>query len=191
MPDHRSGVLYGFAAITAAVALRMVPAVCPLESAGAVAFTDPKWGKAFNVDIRPQAWGSRFEALSNGGRHRVILFTEAPTGGKYRISVDTEYEGSKDFQIEIGGGVQKKYGRLVANLKTGEIVEKAGDIVAAGVETLSTSPARYRWWVDMDFVPGAASYNLAILDTERNVEFAGTKSCKMILNNPAFAKVDN
>jgi hypothetical protein len=192
MPDNRSGILYASGAVALALALRFLPNPCPLEALKALpetSFTDPKWGIAKNVAIASHGSASIIWALEQNAAHRLIKTVDVPARGAYRVSVDTEYDGSQGLMIETGGGAQQKSGRVILNLKTGQIVERIGDVLAAGTEPIGGGPLRRHWWVDMDYVAGPAVFSFTLLDRKNSPIFYGTDSCRVIIGNPAFIEV--
>lgn len=191
MPDNRSVIRVSTGVIIVAALLRLWPANCPLQANAApqIQFTDKKWGEATNVTITRQNNGDLITATSADGMHRVIETVPVPAAGIYRVSVETVFAGASAFMLEVGGPDQPKYAIITGNAKSGQIAAKKGDIIAAGVEPVPGAPRRYRWWLDMDFIPGQASYNVAIARADDNRQFRGSEACKIVLNSTSFAAV--
>lgn len=193
MLDNRSGVLYACGAILLAGLLRLLPDQCPLERdpAPEVSFDDPSLGRATNLAVLPRQTGALLVATAANGRHRVVQNESIPKNGRYRISVETANQGSQHFMIEAGGGLGQKYARVIVNPKTGKFIEKSGDLADAGVEPVVGRPGWYRWWVDMDFVAGNASFDFAILDADDQTDFIGSNACEVTVAHPTFSPVSS
>jgi hypothetical protein len=192
MPDNRSAVLVSTAVIVVAALLRLWPSSCPPEaqaSTPAVQSTDAKWGVVTNITIDHHADGDVIAATPAMGLHRLIKSIRVPAAGRYRLSVETAFAGASGLVIDIGDSDQPKYGLVSGNLQRGQVTKRAGDVVAAGVEPVPDKPGHYRWWVDMDYVPGQASYDLAF-SADGAQEFAGNDACKIVLfSEPSFTPV--
>jgi hypothetical protein len=192
MPDNRSVALCSTGVIVVAALLRLWPSSCPLEaqtSTAAVHSTDAKWGVVTNITIDHHADGDVVAATPAMGLHRLIETVRVPAAGRYRLSVETAFAGASSLVIDIGDSDQPKYGFVSGNLQRGQVTKRAGDVVAAGVEPVPDKPEHYRWWVDMDYVSGQASYDLAFWANGLQ-EFAGNDACKIVLlSEPSFTPV--
>lgn len=190
MPDNRSVVLGSTGVIFVAALLRLWPADCPLQvnAAPQVSFTDAKWGTATNVTISHEKSGDLIKATPANGFHRLIKTVTVPVAGLYRISVETTFAGTSGFVMEVGGSRQPKYGLLAGDAKSGQIMTKIGDVLAAGVDVVHGNARHYRWWLEMNFVPGEAGYNFAMAAADSRL-FPGNDGCKIVLNEPSFTAV--
>jgi hypothetical protein len=188
MPDNRSIVLGSTGVIVVAALLRLWPVSCPsaAEAAPDARFDDPIWGAANNLTIRHQPDGDVMEATPANGFHRVIKSVMVPVAGRYRLSVETAYAGASGFAMEVVNG--PKYAFVAGNPATGQITHEKGDIVAAGADAVSGKPGSYRWWIEIDYVPGRADYNFAFSIADNRI-FTGGDSCKIVMNNPSFERV--
>ena len=188
MPDNRSVVLGSTGVIVAAALLRLWPVSCPspAEAAPDVRFDDAEWGAANNLTIRHQPAGDVMEATPANGFHRVIKSVAIPAAGRYRLSVETAYAGAPGFAMEVVNG--PRYAFVAGNARTGQITHEKGDIVAAGADAVPGKSGSYRWWVEIDYLPGLAGYNFALSIADNRI-FAGGDTCKIVMDNPSFERV--
>jgi hypothetical protein len=93
--------------------------------------------------------------------------------------------------IELGGSADQKYANVIINPLTGKFLTKRGDLISTGVEPIAGRPGSFRWWIDMDYVKGIASYDVAILAGNSDTEYVGNNNCSLILNDPQFEYVQN
>jgi hypothetical protein len=190
MPSNRSVVFGSTGVILVAALLRLWPADCPLQAneARQVSFADPKWGTVTNFTVTHGKTGDLLEDTPVNGFHRVVKTVTVPAAGLYRISVETAFAGTSDFVMEAGGPSQPKYALIGGDAKTGRIIEKHGDIVAAGVDVLADEPRHYRWWLEIRLVPGEVSYDFGLAAGNSRV-FRGNGQCRIALDNPSFREV--
>ncbi|HTB36803.1 MAG TPA: hypothetical protein VK777_06960 [Reyranella sp.] len=176
------------AALAQLVQARVQPSAATARPAEAGA-VDPKWGIVEGVRIVPQADGSLLAPTADKAFHRVIKVVDIEKPGRYRLSVDTVYDGASNFMIEIGGQPNQNYGKVIADLKSGKIRFASEQIRGAGVEVLSAADRKYRWWVDFDFAGGKTTYNLALLSVSDNPIFRGIGQCGIVLGEPSLTAV--
>ena len=198
MPDNRSGVTYASSAILLSLLIRSFAPLCPLSSAAIASgssadkiFTDPTWGSVVNLTLSPRKDGDQFTATSNAGRHRALTVFNIEKPGRYRLSVDTEYETASSFMVEVAGTGGKPYARVTGDLKTGLIVDRVGDIQSSGVEPVPGTTNRHRWWIDLDLPPGQGSFDVGILSYAGGADFVGTpSSCSVIFGKLSLMAVN-
>jgi hypothetical protein len=196
MPDNRSGIVYASGTILLALLMRSFAPPCPITSTATGltedrVFTDPTWGSVVNLTLSSLKDGYQFSATSNAGRHRALTVFNIEKPGRYRLSVDTEYETASSFMVEVAGAGGKPYARITGDLKTGVIIDRAGDIQASGVEPVPGATDRYRWWIDLDLLSGQGSFNVAILSYAGGTDFVGTpSSCSVIFGKFSLTAVN-
>jgi hypothetical protein len=190
MPDNVPGMLAASGAIVLAAFMRLFAVSCPLEAAPGqnVSFQDAKWGTVQNLAIAARPNGDQFEASTLFGRHRVMATMNVSSPGRYRASVETHFESEEQFGIELLETARQRYVYLSGNMKTGKITQEKGEFVAAGVDALG-QPGHYRWWVDMDLLPGPVYYNLELRSGEGTNVFSGSAQCRAIFANERITPV--
>ena len=193
MPSNKTVALCALGITLVAALARLVPVTVQPGVAAAgqpeATIVDPKWGIVDSVRIVPQPDGSLLKPTVQKAFHRVIKVVDIETPGRYRLSVDTVYDGSSNFMIEIGGQPKQNYGKVIVDLKSGKIKSASDQIRGAGVEILSAADHKYRWWVDFDFAGGRTSYNFALLSVADEAIFRGIGKCGVILNEPSLSAV--
>jgi hypothetical protein len=187
MPENRRIFLCGSGVIVASFAARLFAPRCRLEQAAQSAIDDPKWGRIANLDHTRVENADAFEATAASGYHRILRNAIVKNPGRYRVSIETQFDGTPDFAIEIGGAGQS-YAFVVTNLRTGKIERTHGTDIAAASEPLG-EPSRYRWWVDQNYVAGQVDYNFTILSNGAATTYPGIGRCRVVLANPDFRPV--
>jgi hypothetical protein len=128
-----------------------------------------------------------FEATAANGYHRILRNATVTNPGRYRASIETQFDGTPYFAIEIGGPSQS-YAFVVTNLRTGKVERAHGTNVESGSEPLGQA-GRFRWWVDQDYVAGRVDYNFTILSDGAATTYAAQGRCRVVLANPDFRRV--
>jgi hypothetical protein len=188
MPESRSIFLCASGVIFASMVAQLLAPHCVLDQAAAKTdVADPAWGTIENLTLTRTQDGDRFAATSADGHHQIVRTAQVTAPGRYRVSIETELDGTPDFAIEIGGPHQS-YARVAADLRTGKITTMTGNDLDAGSEPLG--PGRFRWWVDQDYVPGEVEYKFGVLGPDDTTTFPGQVSCRVILSNPSFRPVE-
>jgi hypothetical protein len=188
MPENRSVFFCASGVIVAGLAAHLLAPRCELEQAAAeTSVADPSWGTITNLTVTPTKDGDLFAATPANAYHRILRAASVTEPGRYRISIETQFDGTTDFAIEIGG-TNQPYAFVVANLRTGKIETTKGAGVEAGSEP--RGPGRFRWWVDQRYLPGEVDYNFVIISAGDAPAFPGQDTCRMILSNPGFRAVE-
>jgi hypothetical protein len=188
MPENRSIILCASGVIVAGLAASLLAPRCVLDQAAAATnVADPTWGTIANLAVTPTKNGDLFEATSVNGYHRILRTAQVTEPGRYRVSIETEFDTTPDFAIEIGGQNQP-YALVAANLRTGKIATMKGDGIDAGSEPLG--PGRFRWWVEQEYLPGEVDYDFGVLSAGNASSFPGQANCRMILSSPSFRPVE-
>jgi hypothetical protein len=187
MPQNRAIFLCASGVIVVSLATQLLAPRCQVEPTTTTTIEDPTWGLISNLTLTNTKDGTAFEATRARDYHRILRSGTVVTPGRYRVSIETQFEGTPDFAIEIGGKDQP-YAFVVANLRTGKIEKANGDGIQAGSEPLG-APGRFRWWVEQTYVPGRVDYNFSILTNGTATQFSGQNSCRVVLANPDFRAV--
>ena len=188
MPESRSIFLCASGVIFASMVAQLLAPHCVLDQAAATTdVADPAWGTIENLTLTRTQDGDRFAATSADGYHQIVRTAQVMAPGRHRVSIETEFNGTPDFAIEIGGPHQS-YARVAADLRTGKLTTMKGSSLDAGSEPLG--PGRFRWWVDQDYVPGEVEYKFGVLGPDDTTTFPGQASCRVILSNPSFRPVE-
>jgi len=189
MPENRSVFLCASGVIVASLAALLLTPRCASEHAPAhTSVADPTWGTIDNLTIKSTKDGDLFEATTANDYHRIRRTARVTEPGRYRISIETQLDATRDLSIEIAEGADQPYANVVANLRTGKIESIKGIGIDAGSEPLG--PGRFRWWVDQDYKQGQVDYAFTNLSADDAATFPGQGECRMILSNPGFRRVE-
>lgn len=188
MLSNRSGIVYALGAVIISAPLRLLPHPCPLQSQVPQVSADAgDWGTATNLALQRGPHGLLISTTEAGGRHRLLKNIQIEKPGRYRLSVETKFDGARYIMIELGGQRPQGYGFVIVEPESGRIIQKSGDIIDAGVDPVPDRPGWYRWWADMDYPTGSAAFDLAVLDYGKGTTFTGNATCKLIVSSPTFA----
>jgi hypothetical protein len=187
MPENRSILLCTSGVLLAGFAAHLLAPRCAFERAASEAsVADPKWGTIASLVAMPVENGDRFEATSANGDHRIMRTATVTEPGRYRISIETQFDGTPDFAIEISRPNQS-HALVAGDLRSGQVEKIEGTGTDAGSEPLG--PGRFRWWVEQTYLTGEVGYNFAIIGADGMTEYSGHGVCRIILSNPSFAAV--
>jgi hypothetical protein len=190
MLSNRSGIVYALGAAVITAPLRLLPHPCPLQSQVPQVSADAgDWGIATNLALQREPHGLLISTTEASGRHRVLKNIQIEKPGRYRLSVETKFDGARYIMIELGGQRAQSYGFVIVDQKSGKIIQKSGDITDAGVDSMPDRPGWYRWWAHMNYTVGRTAVDLAILDYGKGPIFTGNSTCKLIVSGPTFVSM--
>jgi hypothetical protein len=189
MPTSKSITLGASGVIVLAALAHLARPACP-AAAKEVSVTSSygDLGTLNNAVARPRDGATEIQAMDNYGRHRLLKSFAVPSTGTYRISFETQYEGTSGMAVELGGGSNQNYGIMYMDIRNGSVTKTSGDIAGWGVEPVAGRSGRYRWHVDMAYRQGRGDVNLAFVSVENAVIFPG-HDCKVALYGLSYAKL--